>query len=180
MKKEMLSFFILLVSVGFVSSQGLSDILNGIDESTIILFAVFIVSFSLLFFSLNKVFKKENTTTAGIISVVIAFVIVYGISKSGFNIQDSLYGIGISPEVLGVIIPIIIVAGIILLIINLAKDSLLVIGGLSIVASFFVYSKLILIVVGVILIAVRFFIPKNMWNRPQRRGNFSGSRMSMN
>jgi len=31
MKKELLSFFILLVSVSFASAAGLSDVLNGID-----------------------------------------------------------------------------------------------------------------------------------------------------
>jgi hypothetical protein len=180
MKKGFMSFFVLLASVGFVSSAGLSDILNAIDETTLILFAVFILSFTLLFFSLNRVFKKENTTTSGIISVVISFLIVYGLSKSGWNIQNSLYGIGISSEVLGIVIPLILAAGIIFLIIKLAKDSLLVVGGLFIILSFFVYAQLILIVIGIILIVVRFLIPKNAWNRSRKNGFSGGKQMSMN
>ena len=158
MKKEILSLFILITAIGFASAAGLSDILNSIDGATILLFAVFIVSFSLIFFALNRVFKKENTTTSGIISVVISFLIVYGISKSGFSIENSLYGIGISQEVLGVVIPIIAIAGMIFLIIKLRENSLLAIGGLLILLSFFVYAKLLLIVVGVILIVIRIFL----------------------
>jgi hypothetical protein len=159
MKKELLSVFILLVSVGFVSSQGLSDILNSIDETTLILFAVFIVSFTLLFFALNRVFRKENTTTSGIISVVISFLIVYGLSKSGFSIQNSLYGFGISQEVLGIVIPLIIVAGIIFLIVKLKVNSLLAIGGLLILTLLSpFYAKTLFTVVGVILVIIWLFL----------------------
>ena len=62
MKKGLLSFFIWVTAIGFASSQGLGELLGGIDESTILLFAIFIIAFSLLFFALNRVFKKENTT----------------------------------------------------------------------------------------------------------------------
>ena len=170
MKKELLLFFTLFLSIGFVSSQGLSDLLNSLDQSTILLFAVFIVSFSIIFFALNRAFKKENTAISGIISVVIAFMIVYGLSRSGFSLENSLLDIGISQEALGVIIPLIIVAGVIFLIIKLAKDSLIVIGGLLIVLSFFVYARLLLIAIGGILIIVRFFIPKDAWKRPEKKG----------
>ncbi len=155
MKKEFLSVFTFIISIGFVSSEGLSDLLNGIDESTILLFAVFIVSFTLLFFSLNRVFKKENTTTSGIISVVISFLIVYALSKSEFNLSDSLSSIGISSEALGIIIPLIIVAGIVVLVMRFKRDSLYFLGVVLIVLSFFVYAKTLLITVGIILIAVR-------------------------
>jgi lysylphosphatidylglycerol synthetase-like protein (DUF2156 family) len=168
MKKELSSFFVLLTSVGFASATGLDDLLNSIDETMIILLAVFIVSFCLLFFSLNKVFKKENTTMSGIIAVVISFLIVYGVSKSGFSIENSLYGIGISQEALGIVIPLIIVAGMIFLIVKLKKDSLLAIGGLLILLSFFVYAKTLFIVVGVIMGIIWLFL------RFRKGGNSSG------
>ena len=176
MKKELLSFFILLVSVSFASAAGLSDVLNGIDESTIILFAVFIVSFSLLFFSLNKVFKRENTTTSGIISVVISFLIVYGINRSGFSIQNSLYGFGISQEVLGIAIPIIAIAGAIFLIIKFKRDSLYIIGGLLIFVSFFVYAQTLLLTIGIILIVIRLFLGMRGRGFLEERGKGIGFR----
>jgi len=158
MKKSILLVFLLFSTISFVSAQGLGELLNNIDQSTILLFAIFILSFSLLFFALNKAFKKQNTAISGIISVVIAFLIVYGINKSGFNIEGSLSDIGISPEMLGIVIPLVIIAGIIFLVIRLKENSLLAIGGLLILVSFFVDAKLLLILVGVILILVRFFI----------------------
>jgi len=175
MKKSILLVFLLFSAIRFVSAQGLGELLNNIDQSTILLFAIFILSFSLLFFALNKAFKKQNTAISGIISVVIAFLIVYGINKSGFNVEGSLSNIGISAEALGVIVPIIIVAGIIFLIIRLAKDSLLVLGGLFILASFFVYAKLILIVIGAGLIVARMFIKKGVWERKKKGYNDKGA-----
>jgi len=171
MKKRVfaLSFFLLITIIGFVSSQGLGGILESIDEETVWLFAIFIIAFALLFFSLNKVFRG-NTSIAGIISVVIAFLIVYAVNKTGLDVQGFFYGIGISQEVLGVILPIVIVAGIVLLIIKMAKNSLLVIGGLLILLSFFVYARTLLIVVGVILIVVRFFIKRGVWEPKKKEG----------
>jgi lipoprotein signal peptidase len=84
-------------------------------------------------------------------------MIVYGLSRSGFSLENSLLDIGISQQALGIIIPLIIVAGIIFLIIKLKKNSLLAIGGLFILASFFVYAKLLMIVIGIILIIIRGF-----------------------
>ncbi len=178
MKKGLSLIFLLLATIGFASSQGLSDLLNGIDESTIILFAVFIIAFALLFFALNKVFKG-NTSVSGIISVAISILIVYGINKSGFNIQDSLSDIGISAEALGIILPIVIIAGTIFLIIKFKKDSLLILGGLFIVGSFFVYAKTLLIILGIIMIAIRIFLQLKFPKRGSQshaevvRGNYN-------
>lgn len=158
MKNRLLSFFILITAIGFASAAGLSDILNAIDETTILFFAVFIVSFSLLFFALNRVFKKENTTTSGIISVVISFLIVYGINRSGFSIQNSLYGFGISQEVLGIVIPIIVIAGVIFLIVKLRKNSLAVLGALFVFTGLWVYTKALFITIGIILIIIWVFL----------------------
>ena len=155
--KKWLSTFILLVSISFVSAQGsLSDLLNQVDQATLILYIVFIISFTLLFFSLNRVFK-DNRSTSGIISAAIALLITYGVNKSGWDIQGFVFDLGISSDVLATIVPIILIAGIIFMIIKLKKDSLLILGGLFIAASFFVYEQTLLIAVGVIFIIIWFF-----------------------
>lgn len=156
--KKWISIFILLASMSFVSAQGtISDLLNSIDETTLILYAVFIISFTLLFFSLNRVFK-DNRSTSGIISAAIALLITYGVNKSGWDIQGFAFNLGISSDVLATIIPIILIAGIIFAIIKLKKDSLLVLGGLLIAVSFFVYEQTLLITVGIILAIIWFFM----------------------
>jgi hypothetical protein len=166
--KKWLSVFIFLASISFVSAQNnFSDLLNSIDQTTLILYAVFILSFTILFFSLNHIFKNDKTTS-GIISAVISLLIVYGVNKSGLDIQGFIFDLGISQDVLATAIPIILIAGIILMVINLKKDSLIVVGGLLIAASFFVYEQTLLIAVGVILVMIRFFIPKGKWERKKK------------
>ncbi len=169
MKKSWLFAFLLFSAINLVAAQGtITDLLQNVDEATVLFFAIFLISFSLLFFALNKIFKKQNTTVSGIIAGSISLLLVYWVNKSGFSVGDSLSEIGIASETLGVILPIVIIAGIVFLVIKMAKNSLLVVGGLLVLLSFFVYARLLLIVVGTILIVVRFFIPKNAWNPPEK------------
>jgi hypothetical protein len=155
--KKWLSVFILFASIGLVNAASLGDLLNQIDQTTLILYAVFIISFSILFFALGKFFK-DNRAIAGLISGALALLIVYGVNKTGLDIQGFVFNLGISQDVLATIIPIVLIAGIIFMIIKLKKDSLLVIGGLLIAASFFVYEQTLLIAVGVILAIIWFFM----------------------
>ena len=172
MKKSVFLIFLLFAMINFVSAQtSISDLLGSIDQASMIVYATFIIFFSILFFSLSKSVFKENRATAGIISGMISLLIVYGINKSGFDISGLFYDIGISEEVLFLILPIIILAGIIFAIIKLKKNSLLLIGGLLIVSSFFVYEKTILIVMGVLIIVARMFIPKKVWNMEKESKN---------
>ncbi len=158
MKRGLLTAFIFLASISFASAQEtISDLLNSIDESTIILYAVFLISFSLLFFSLNRVFKG-NTTTSGIISAMLSLLIVYAVNKTGFNISGIFYNIGISSEAIMTILPIVILLGGIFVVIKLKKNSLFVFGGLMIFASLFVYEQTFLMTIGIILVAVGLFI----------------------
>ncbi|MEK6827367.1 MAG: hypothetical protein AABX99_02675 [Nanoarchaeota archaeon] len=169
--KKWLSIFVLLNFINFASAQGtISDLLNSVDPSSLIIYAVFLISFTLLFFSLNRVFK-DNRTTSGIISAAIALLITYAVNKSGFDISGFFYNFGVSSEIFATIIPIIILLGTLFLIIKLAKNSLLVIGVLLIAGSFFVYEQTILVVIGIILIGIRFFIPQGKWEmkKPEKK-----------
>jgi uncharacterized membrane protein YkgB len=164
MKKSVLSSLILLSSISLVKAASLSELLSSIDESMVVYFSIFILSFVLCFFALSKFFK-DNRAFAGIIAAVISFLIVFGINKAeltqGFNVSDFFYNLGVSTETFSLIIGIIIVAGIVFLIIKMRRDSLYVLGGLLIVTSFFVYAKAILIIVGIILIGIRIFAFKD-------------------
>ncbi len=174
MKKGVLFIFLLFAMISFVSAQGdLSELLGSIDQASMIIYALFIIFFSILFFSLSKTMFKEDRAVAGILAAVISLLIVYGINKSGFDIEDIFYDIGISEEALFIIIPIIIIAGVIFTIVKLKKNSLFVIGGLLIVASIFVYEKTVLLVIGSILILARMFIPKKKWNMKKEYNNKS-------
>jgi len=159
MKKGVALFSILtLLAMGFISAQNtLSDLLGELDQSIVILFAVFMIAFALSFLALNRVFKEE-TMISGIIAAVLAFLVTYGVNSSGLDIGNLLSGVGLSETTLFAVIPLLIIAGAIFVIIQMKKDSLFVFGGLLIAGSFFVYTKTLFIVVGIILILVRFFI----------------------
>ncbi|MDD5012319.1 MAG: hypothetical protein PHQ66_01580 [Candidatus Nanoarchaeia archaeon] len=154
-----LSIFIFLFAINFVSAQDLlSDLLNTLDESTIVLSGIFIIIFAAVFFALSKSMFKENTPVATIIAAVIAFLSVYGINKSGYDIGAVFFDAGISESTIMTIVPLLILGAIIFLIIKLKTNSLFVLGGLLIVLSLFVYSKAILIIIAVILFIVGFIL----------------------
>jgi hypothetical protein len=146
--------------IGFVSAAAfsLSDMLSGISEGTLIVLLVFVVSFALLFFALSRLLFKDNKPIAAVVSFALAFGITYWINKSGINLGGWFLDIGISSEVLSILIPIVAIAVSIFLIIALKGKSLLVFGGLALASSLFVYEKAIVIVVGVILLFIGFLL----------------------
>lgn len=166
--KKVVSILSLLFAINFVSAAELGDILGSLDQSLVILIALFLVTFSLAFFALNKVFR-DNKSMAGVVAGAVAFLAVYGVNKMEFSFGDFFGNLGVSESTLSLALFIIIGAGIVFMFVKMKKDAFLILGALLIGLSFFVYAKALLIVVGVILIAVRFFIPKDKWNR-QRRG----------
>jgi hypothetical protein len=165
MKKSVLSILLLIFSLSLVKASDLNDLLNNIDESVVIYFSIFILAFVLLFFALNKFFKEQNRTFAGIIAAVLSFLIVYGVNKSGFSIGDFFLDLGVPTETLSLIVALIVLAGIVFIIVKMGKDSLFVIGGLLIVGSLFVYAKAILIIIGAVLLLARITIFRGKRNK---------------
>ena len=160
MKKRalFLVMFLTMMLIGFVNaaSFSLSSLFDGIAEGNLIILLVFIISFSLLFFALNRALKG-NTPIAAVISFALSFGITYWVNKSDFNFGGWIYDIGISTETLSILIPILAIALAVFLIITLRRDSLFIFGGFLLASSLFVYEKAIVIVLGIILILVRVF-----------------------
>jgi hypothetical protein len=159
MKKSLLFILFLLVSINFVSAYGFSlgDFFEGIDSSTMILGAVFIISFYFINLALSRFFKDRGggpSQAVWVPSLAAALLITWGINKTGFDISGFFFDIGISEELLMTILPILILAGAILLIIKLKSGSLLVFGGLFILLSFLAYDKTLLITIGIILLVI--------------------------
>ena len=116
---------------------------------------VFIVSFSLIFFSLSKLFKT-NKAIASIVSLATSFLVTYGVSKYGINFRDFFSSLGISAETLAVLIPILLLALAIFLVIQFKGKSFLIFGALLIASAFFIEEEEIVIVVGAILLLIGF------------------------
>jgi len=155
MKKSWLSVFVLLMTTGFASAAlSLSDMLDSIDSSFVILSSVFIISFLFFYFSLSKVFKTQKNF-ASIISVVLSFLIVYGVNKVGFDVENFFFNMGVSEDAFMTIIPLILVAGIIFMFIKFKTKTFYYLGGLLIVLGFFIFEEAAqIIVMGVVLIII--------------------------
>jgi len=157
-KRKLFILVLSLFLISSVSAYSLGDLLGDIESSTMILGAIFVVSFAVLNFALSRFFKDKygepNKATAGIVSFVLALLMTWGINKTGFDIEGLLFDIGISSDLLYTVVPILILAGIALLIWKFGKKSLFIIGGLFILASFFVYEKVITLTIGVILLII--------------------------
>jgi len=166
-KKGLMIPVLFVFLINFVSAQfygGFTDFLYNIDPNAMTLGVLFIVLFAILFFSLSRIFKDKygypNKTIATVVALALSVLCVYWVNRTGFDIAGIFYGIGISKEILYIIAPLVVLAGLIFLFTRFKKKrfgkTLLILGGLLLVLSFtdLVYEKGFLIIVSIIMIIV--------------------------
>lgn len=171
MKKRSVSIIslITLFSINLISAQFSSgynrfsppDLLRSIDPQTMILGALFLLAFTLIYYALSRVFKdsygQPNKTMAGIIAFIISALIIYGINQYGFDMEGLFYGIGLSSGILYLILPLILTAGVIFLIWKFKQYSFLIIGLLLILLTLFTdifYEQGLVLIIGVIMLLI--------------------------
>ncbi len=158
MKKraDLLAIFLMVMLTGLISAAAFSfsDALSSIEGKTLVVLLVFVISFALLFFALSRAFRG-NVSVAAVISFALSFGITYLINRSDFDLGMWIYDIGISTEILSVLIPVLVAGAAIFLILRFKRDSLFIFGGLFLASALFVYEKAIMIVIGAVLILVR-------------------------
>ena len=97
-----------MVSYGF----SISELLSSIDFTFLTLATFFVMLFAVFYLSLSKIFKgadeKQNKTISAIVSIGLALMVVFWVARSGFSIANFWDGLGISTDVLYVLLPIII------------------------------------------------------------------------
>jgi len=167
-----IGLFLINLTSAYYGGSSLSDLLDQIDSSTIFLGAIFIIAFAFINYSLSKVLFKDNKATAGVVAFAVSVLITYGINRTGLDFEGFFYNfgysLGLSGDILYMIISLVLIAGIAYLIWKFAKESLVIIGGLFILASFFAYEKVVLIFLGIVLIISRFFIKKGTWEKNKK------------
>lgn len=134
----------------------LSELLGNVDSSTMILGALFIIFFAFLHFTLSRFFRdrvtrEPNKPVSGIIAFAVSALIVYGLSKYDFGIEDFLFDIGIGSEILEWAVPIILLLGAIFMIWKIGIPGFLTIfGAFFILAGFmgWVYETDMLMAIG--------------------------------
>ena len=161
----------LLAFTGLVSAYGsynfsLGEFLDNVDQSTLILGCLFLIFFVFCFFALSKFFKDKNgepiKALAAVVSFSISLLAIYGINKTGLDFEELLYSLGLNEEILGILIPLILIAGFLFMLWKLKSKTLLIFGGLFIVialATDWVYEKGTLLAIGIGL-GVLYFIIK--------------------
>jgi hypothetical protein len=162
--------FIFILLMNFINAQffggygrfSISSFFSSIDPETITFGLLFFIFFALIFYGLAKVFKKSsgepNKGVAGTIALALSLLIIYGIYRSGFNIEDWFYDLGISTGALYLIALIIFIVLAIFLIKKIKfRGFLIVFGLLIILLTIFTeifYEKLVALIIGIILLII--------------------------
>ncbi len=145
-KKRNLTFGLVtcLFLMNFVSafdyggSFSLGELLDSVDNSTMILGSLSIIFFTFINFVLTRFFKHKDGTPmkgpAAVVALAMSILMVWGLNKTGLDYEDFLSNLGISGDLLGTILPIILLVGIVILIWKFKSLTLLLIGALFIVA----------------------------------------------
>jgi hypothetical protein len=143
----------------------LGDVFYNIDADIMVLGLLFVIFFALINLALRKTLKDRGTS--GIVSFCVSLLAVYGISRTNWDVSGLFYSIGISENILYTVIPFIIIIGLIFIFWRLRKDlgaAFMIIGVILIIASFFVYEKLLLMGIGIGLFIIGLFL----WLRQRR------------
>lgn len=175
--KKGLIILLALFSLSFVSAYyggyygggfSLSDLLNEIDSETMLLGVTFIISFALVNLSLQRVFK-DNKPVAGVVAFCIALLIAWGINKSGFDLEDIFYSIGLSSDFLSSVLPLLVIGGFIFAMVKWQGNGFIGIGVFMLAGVFFVEERGILILLAAASIALGFAI--NKWLPKKKKNN---------
>lgn len=136
----------------------LSSILYSIPPNQMLLGLSFIIFFVLLNFLVSKTLKG-NRSSSTIIALCMSLLAVYGLYRINFNLVAMLSSIGLQGDFIYTILPIILGAGLIFVIwkVGFAR-TLIIVGLLLIIASFFIYDNKTLLLIGIALFFIGLFL----------------------
>ena len=146
-----------LVSAQFYGGFSLSDILSSIDQSTMILGVIFVVSLAFINQALIRTIFRDNAAIAGIIAFAISLLIIYGINLTGLDFEGFFYNLGFSEGFLSTVVLLALIGGGIYLGIKYGLgEMLMVLGGFFIILSFtdFIYETATTFIIGLIFLGI--------------------------
>ncbi len=146
--------------------MALTDILYQIDPNSMVLTIFFLITFTLLMFILRRTGIGKSNATATVISLSIALLATYGLTRTNFDLRGVFFSIGISEDLLYIIAPIMVLLFIFFMSgrknpetgkrrFSLGKF-LMILGALMMVLGFtpLIYQKAVFIGVGAGLVAL--------------------------
>lgn len=129
------------------------EMLYSIDPNSMLLGLLFIIFYVFVQYALSR--SIRNKKSSAIIAFCVSLLAVYGINRMSWDISGFFYGLGLSENFLYTIVPLIILAGLIFMIWKLKLSRTLMITGiLLIIASFLVYEKGIILIIGIVLFLI--------------------------
>jgi signal transduction histidine kinase len=175
----MINFVSASFHYGYGGSFSLSDMLNSIDSSTMILGALFIIIFAFVNYALSKFFR-DSRVVGTVIALAIALLTVYFININSWDYTYFFYNIGISEDLLATIAPLVLIGGIAFFWYKYGLCVMLILlGGLSIVLSLIgvVYEYETLFAIGVIILGIGLWVCLRRGREPREPREY-GERIS--
>ena len=131
----------------------ITEFMESIGINNIILGVIFIVGFWLLKLGLKKIFGKNETLSSGL-ALALSFLITYVFNRIQINFEDAFSFLGL--DVLEFIAhPLLWIALLVITIFFLGvRNFFLLLGGLLIFASFFMYEKMFVAFVGIVFVLI--------------------------
>ncbi len=168
-----ITIFLSIINLTSAADFVIGDMLETFDPQSVLLITVFIIMFTVLFFITSKFFGKKrldgthepNKVIAGVISLAIAFFTMYGAYQYGFGTDTLNLDFQLFSGLWGIIIPIILLAGLIYLIKKMKIESLLVVGLFFLIISLvpdLVFEQEVMMWWGIIII-IMYLIIKFLW-----------------
>ncbi len=186
-KRLLLGIFLGIMLIGFVSAQygyygsfSISNFLDSIGPSTMILLVLFIIFFALLHNIVFINFFRGNRTVSAIISFCVSLLAVYGINRARWDLGGLFYGLGISESALFTLIAIVLLIIVIYAIFTKKLKYLFLIFGifLTLISLFtdLIYERGIAIVIGLVLLVIGGLLLKRKGRRaPYDHGGYPPS-----
>ena len=170
MKKRisLITSFLVLSLVNFVSayygsysSFSIRNFLYKIDPITMTLAVAFFVVFAIAYFALTRVirnkYKEPNVMISGVLAFCIALFTAYWINLNGLDLTRIFYSVGFSTDMLGIILPFVILIIAIILIAKFGFSGFLITFGLLLIGittifEDLIYEKGIALTIGVLML----------------------------
>ncbi len=179
----------LISAYGSYGNFGFTSLINTADPLQMLSFAaVFIIIFALVRIGLGHSLFKNSltggiTAVGNVVSAAVTFLIIYwGFYQTNFSLAGSLSNVGLSSNILYIILGIIFLVGMIYIIRKTGFGGFLIMFGVTIVAiTFFttwIYEKGAALVIGIILILTGL----GVWRHSRKflKSNYSGSGLKKN
>lgn len=148
-------------------------IFYNLNPEVIILGLLFVIFFALIQLFLSRSLKDKNSSS--VIAFCVSLLAVYGISRTGFDISNLFYKIGINTptaeSLIYTVLPFVIIGGLIFIFWKVKIRVIFVLVGLILmIGSRFVYEKVIVLVIGIVSLLIGLILMYKESRRKVKQG----------